>query len=77
MSESHQMLWHEFGHYRQSLLLGPLYLPLIGLPSVCWAMVKKAGLFAAVPYCAFPTERWADRLARSPMQLCCLMEGSY
>ena len=30
------MLNHEYGHTKQSLLLGPLYLPLIGLPSLIW-----------------------------------------
>lgn len=29
-------LVHEFGHTIQSLILGPLYLPVIGLPSVLW-----------------------------------------
>ncbi len=27
---------HEYGHTIQSLLLGPLYLPLVGLPSFLW-----------------------------------------
>ncbi|MFI0413547.1 MAG: hypothetical protein ACH255_05345 [Candidatus Thiodiazotropha sp.] len=63
------LLYHEYGHYRQSLLLGPLYIPLIGLPSFSWAIMKKAGFFQGIPYCAFPTERWADRLAQSCIEL--------
>lgn len=31
------LLVHEYGHCVQSLLLGPLYLPLVGLPSLMWA----------------------------------------
>ncbi|MES9988585.1 MAG: hypothetical protein AB2552_01915 [Candidatus Thiodiazotropha endolucinida] len=41
------LLYHEYGHYRHSLLLG--------LPSFSWAIMKKAGFFQGIPYCAFPT----------------------
>ena len=30
---------HELGHYKQSLILGPLYLFVIGIPSVLWCNV--------------------------------------
>lgn len=30
------ILDHEYGHTIQSLILGPLYLPLIGAPSLAW-----------------------------------------
>ena len=30
------MLDHEYGHTIQSLILGPAYLPLVGLPSLLW-----------------------------------------
>ena len=30
------LLNHEYGHTIQSLILGPLYLPLIGAPSFAW-----------------------------------------
>ena len=30
---------HEYGHCVQSLLLGPLYLPAVGIPSYAWANV--------------------------------------
>ena len=33
---------HEYGHSAQSVLLGPLYLPLIGLPSLIWAGVFRS-----------------------------------
>lgn len=52
------------GHRKQSMMLGPLYLIVIGLPSLVWAAlhsyVKRLG---AVDYYSFYTERWADRLA--------------
>ena len=52
------------GHTRQSRMLGPLYLIVIGLPSIIWA-----GLYGSVVpityngYYRFYTERWADKLA--------------
>ena len=51
---------HEWGHTRQSLLLGPLYLPFVGLPSLLWAAWWTP--LRSVPYFRFFTERWADRL---------------
>ena len=54
---------HEKGHRKQSMMLGPLYLIVIGLPSLIWAAlhsyVKRLG---AVDYYSFYTEKWADRL---------------
>lgn len=36
---SRRMLVHEYGHTVQSLILGPLYLPVVGLPSLLWAQL--------------------------------------
>lgn len=36
-----RLLVHEYGHTVQSLLLGPLYLPLAGLPSALWANLPR------------------------------------
>ena len=57
---------HEYGHTFQSRLLGPLYLPLVGVPSalrVLFAIAYReitgrrwAGYFDGYP------ERWADSL---------------
>lgn len=47
---------HEWGHTRQSLMLGWLYLPVIGLPSILWASRPRRNYFS------FWTERWADIL---------------
>lgn len=55
---------HEYGHQIQSKILGPLYLLVIGLPSIMWA-----GLYGSVikpsknGYYKFYTEKWADKLA--------------
>lgn len=51
---------HERGHSVQSMMLGPLYLLVIGLPSVLWAAWwnEKRG----VSYYEFFTEKWADIL---------------
>ena len=57
------MIRHEAGHRRQSVILGPLYLLVVGLPSLVWASSKKTGLFKDRDYYSFYTERWADRLA--------------
>ena len=51
---------HELGHCRQSLLLGPLYLIVVGLPSLLWAAWWNEG--RKVDYYSFYTEKWADRL---------------
>jgi hypothetical protein len=51
---------HELGHCRQSQILGWLYLPVIGLPSLLWAAWWNEGRKRS--YYSFYTERWADRL---------------
>jgi hypothetical protein len=54
---------HEFGHCRQSRMLGWFYLPVIGLPSLCWAAAHSTfkGL-SETDYYSFYTEKWADKL---------------
>lgn len=51
---------HELGHARQSRMLGWLYLPVIGLPSLLWAAWWNEDRNRS--YYSFYTERWADRL---------------
>lgn len=56
---------HEYGHTLQSVILGPLWLIVIGLPSIIWC-----GAFARyrektnTDYYAFYTEKWADKLGK-------------
>ncbi len=58
---------HEFGHARQSCFLGPLYLPVVGLPSAGRAALFRIARAAGRPipshryYRGYP-EAWADRL---------------
>lgn len=50
---------HERGHQKQSLYLGPLYLILIGLPSLLGNLLHRVWKF---DYYKQPWERWADYL---------------
>lgn len=50
---------HEFGHCKQSIILGWLYLFVIGIPSLCWAAFKPKDKC----YYSFYTERWANKNA--------------
>lgn len=54
---------HEWGHTRQSRILGWLYLPVVGLPSLVHAALYKPKVNDPEGYYRFFTERWADRLA--------------
>ncbi|MDF1617924.1 hypothetical protein [Petrocella sp. FN5] len=58
---SEKLSVHEYGHTLQSLVLGPLYLPVIGLPSFIWFLlypiIKKK---KAISYYDFIIEKWAD-----------------
>ncbi len=61
---SRALLVHEYGHTIQSLVLGPFYLPVIGLPSLVWATASKPKLkrLNGAPYSAFWTEHSANIL---------------
>lgn len=50
----------EYGHVRQSRILGPLYLLVVGIPSLIWAAYWTPQ--RGVSYCSFYTEKWADKL---------------
>lgn len=54
-------VFHELGHCLQSRMLGPLYLIVIGLPSLLWAWLGDR-IAPGKSYYWFYTERWADRL---------------
>lgn len=62
---SRRLLIHEYGHTLQSLILGPLYLFVVGLPSLLWATLprfKQQRQEKHISYFRFYTERWADVL---------------
>lgn len=61
---SRRMLVHEYGHTVQSLILGPLYLPVVGLPSLLWAQLPPCRRIwrEDVSYFSFFTEKTANSL---------------
>ena len=62
---SRRLLVHEYGHTIQSLLLGPLYLIVMGIPSTLWGFLPSCNRMRreeGVSYFAFFTEKWANVL---------------
>ena len=60
-----QVAVHEYGHTFQALLLGPLYLIVVGIPSITWAGLPKFQRMRAqkgIPYTKLYCEKWASRL---------------
>lgn len=56
------VLW-QLPQFLLGWLLGWLYLPAIGLPSLCWAAARRfSQKLRKIDYYGFYTERWADRL---------------
>lgn len=54
---------HECGHVKQSKMLGPLYLIVIGIPSIAHAWLNDyIGCDKKEGYTHFYTEKWADKL---------------
>ena len=55
---------HEHGHQIQSMILGPLYLFVIGIPSIVWAGIYGTKICPRTHngYYKFYTERFADKL---------------
>lgn len=56
---------HEYGHTIQSLILGPLYLIIIGIPSTLWGFLpdlNKKRSEEKQSYFSFFTEKWANCL---------------
>ncbi len=62
---SRRLLVHEYGHTVQSLILGPLYLIVIGIPSTLWGFLpccNKKRVKEQLSYFSFYTESWANSL---------------
>jgi hypothetical protein len=60
-----RLLVHEYGHTIQSLILGPLYLIIMGIPSTLWGFLPglaKKRKERQISYFSFFTERWANNL---------------
>ena len=63
-SEYKKTIKHELGHTIQSKILGPLYLIVIGIPSITYCSLRRA--FPSLRkknYYDFYTERWANNLS--------------
>lgn len=62
---SKMLLVHEYGHTIQSLIFGPLYLLLVGVPSILWSFlpvfVRKRERERLSYFSVYP-ERWANKL---------------
>lgn len=66
-----KLLAHEYGHTVQSLVLGPLYLPVVGLPSALWLNVPAFSRLRQrkrIPYYNLYTERSANYLAAKALK---------
>lgn len=61
---------HEYGHAIQSLILGPFYLLLIGLPSLIWAYLVKSNKVKK-PYLEFWIEGNASRIGERATARAC------
>ena len=60
-----RVLIHEFGHSVQSMILGPLFLPVMGIPSFLWCNLlpcRKLRKEKGVNYYRFYPESTANRL---------------
>lgn len=58
-----RLLVHEYGHTIQSLLLGPVYLLVIGIPSAIWGFwpaLSRRRKTQQISYFSFFTEKWAN-----------------
>ena len=57
------VILHEIGHTKQSRILGPLYLIIIGIPSISWAGLRRLiPALKKINYYQFYTENWANKL---------------
>lgn len=66
-ADVNDLLVHEYGHTIQSLILGPAYLLVIGLPSALWLNLpacKRRRKRSELSYYTFYTERWANHLGK-------------
>ena len=58
-----ETILHEIGHVKQSRILGPLYLIIIGIPSISWAGLRRLiPALKKINYYSFYPENWANKL---------------
>ena len=66
-TDDERVIVHEYGHSIQSLILGPFYLPIIGLPSLLWSCSYSRIIRSPkrrYRYTSFYPEKWANHLGR-------------
>lgn len=66
-SKDPQVRVHEYGHAVQSMILGPLFLPVMGLPSILWCNLppcRRLRKEKGVSYYSFYPEKSANHLGR-------------
>ena len=57
------VILHEIGHTKESRILGPLYLIIIGIPSISWAGLRRLiPALKKINYYSLYTESWANKL---------------
>lgn len=69
-----QVLVHEYGHAVQSLILGPLFLPVMGIPSFLWCNLppcRRLRKEKGVSYYSFYPESTANRLGAAVTKTPC------
>lgn len=69
--EEEELLIHEYGHTIQSVILGPFWPLIIGLPSTLWCnlpFLKRLRAKRGIPYDALYCEGWATRLGKSVLK---------
>lgn len=57
-----KVIKHEYGHCRQSKMLGPLYLPTVGIVSLSMNILTRIGVLKKENYYKRWPEKWADKL---------------
>lgn len=60
--DNRKLRLHEWGHTIQSYMLGPLYLIVVGLPSVTFKRLGRLGILKRENYYKRFPENWADKL---------------
>lgn len=59
---------HEYGHSIQSLILGPFWLLIIGIPSILWCTLFSLKIIKNIDYYSFYSERWANKLTYNSLK---------
>ena len=64
-TKNNKIVAHEYGHSIQSKWLGPLYLFIVGIPSLIWSWLYGPVIkYTKNGYYKFYTEKWADKLGK-------------